>query len=439
MCPEVKVGVDGQGRICAVLKQGVEPPGQAPRTHLKGCALLPGFANAHSHAFQRVFRAQTEYLRAGRESEDFWSWRQMMYAAAGRMTPERVYDVALDLYKEMLAAGYTSVGEFHYLHHGIDGRPCVPPLAMAEAVVEAGLDAGIRMVLLMTLYHSGGIGQPATSGQRRFTFETVEAYLQHVEAALERFDDPRVSVGMAPHSIRAVPLEWLSSLALFNRGLSMPIHMHLCEQEAEVEASIKAFGVGPIEALEGTGLLGPSLVAVHATHLQVDDPKRLADVGAAVCACPTTEANLGDGFLPALELLGSGVSLCIGSDSHASVNPFEELRMIEHHERLRRRRRGVLATVFPPSPDAPDKRRVAPGLLSVGTLEGARALKIDAGMIREGSWADLIALRLDDPALSGVPPHCLPEALVFSAGPRCVEGSWVAGQRRFGTPPSEDQ
>ncbi len=432
LAPDLAVGLGVDGRIGAVVPVDALPDG-APRRPLPRRALLPGFVNAHSHAFQRGFRGQTEFLHAGRQAEDFWSWRTLMYEAAAAHDPESVYRVALPLYREMLAAGFTSVGEFHYLHHRPDGAPYGDPLQMSRAVVQAALDAGMRICLLLALYHTGGVGRPAEPHQRRFVSPDLDSYLRLVEAALAEIGglDPRASVGMAPHSIRAVPLPWIKALADFNRPLRLPVHMHLCEQPAEVRDCVAALGVPPIEALLPTGVLTPDFVAVHATHLAPDDPRRLADAGARVCACPTTEANLGDGLLPGLTLLSHGVPLCIGSDSHIAVSPFEELRMIENNERLRLGRRNVLAAAFGPDPAAPDRLRVAPGLLKIGALEGARALGVDAGEIAAGRWADLVAVDLDDLALAGVPPEALPEALVFSAGPRCVARVWVGGAEVF--------
>lgn len=426
--PDLAVGLGDHGEIAAVCSAD-ELPADADCERLDDLALLPGFVNAHSHAFQRAFRGQTEFLHVDRAEEDFWSWRQQMYGVAMTLTPESIYDVASALYAEARAAGFTAVGEFHYVHHRPDGTPYDPSTRLADAVIQAALDAGLRITLLSALYHTGGVAQPASPNQRRFIAASLDDYLAQTEALMHRWaSHPRVNVGLAPHSIRAVPFEWLSALADWNRAHKLPVHMHLCEQPAEVAASHAHFGAAPVEVVANAGLLGPGFVAVHATHLAPQDPARLSDAGASVCACPTTEANLGDGFLPAEALLGAGVPLCIGTDSHAVVNPFEELRLIENNARLQRRRRNVLASLMPADPSEPTRRRVAPGLLDVGTVHGADALGVEAGVIAPGRLADLVAVDLRDPSLRGVPPQWLPEALVFSADTRCVRRTWVHGE-----------
>ncbi len=403
--------------------------------------LLPGLVNAHSHAFQRSFRGQTEFVRVGHETEDFWSWRTQMYQRALTMSPEAVYDCALSLYQEMVTAGYTSVGEFHYLHHRPDGSMYEDPARMSHAVIQAALDAGLRVCLLLVLYHSSAIGQPSHADQRRFVWPDVTSWLKMVEAVSSRWgSEPRVSVGLAPHSIRAVPMDWLAQIADWNKNAKLPVHMHVCEQVAEVEASQRALGMAPLEAVDSIGLLDEHFVGIHATHLQAEDPARLANAGARVCACPSTEANLGDGFLPALALAEAGVPVCIGSDSHALVAPFEELRMIENHERLQRQRRNVLATVLgsqmrcaalPGLPVLSGEEgilRAAPGLLDMGTLHGADALGLHAGRLAPGALADMVEVKVDSYALRGTPEAWLPEALVLAADRASVGRVWVHGQ-----------
>jgi len=417
---------EASGRIVAVQS----PPDGADVLALPRQALLPGFVNAHSHAFQRALRGRTEHLRADRPDEDFWSWRELMYDLALSLDPDRMYQIATGLYRELRAAGYTAVGEFHYLHHQATGAPFDDPVRMARQCIDAALDAGLRITLLLALYHTSAIGQPATDAQRRFVVPDLPPWFAMVDALLADYGDhPRVNIGLAPHSIRAVPYAWLQQLAAFNRTRHLPVHMHLCEQTAEIDQCVRAFGKAPIAVVHDAGLLDAHLTAVHATWLAPDDPQRLADAGATVCACPTTEANLGDGVLPALALLSAGVPLCIGSDSHITVNPFEELRLIENNERLRLRRRNVLAGLAQPH-TAADTLRLAPGLLEIGARHGARALGLglDAGTIAPGQLADLVAVNLDDHALRDVPPEALPEALVFSADTRCVTHTIVHGQ-----------
>lgn len=423
---EIAVGVR-EGRITRLLSFA-DIPAEADRVELPGQVLTPGFVNAHSHAFQRSFRGQTEYLSVGRASEDFWSWRTLMYQRALSLSPEDAYRIAHRLYLEMARAGYTTVGEFHYLHHAPDGSRYEDSTEMAQAVVRAARDAGLRISLLMVLYHSGGIQKPELPEQRRFTSRSLDEFLNMVDALQSRYQaEDCVTIGVAPHSIRAVPLPWLQELSAWNARHRLPLHMHVCEQPAEVEASKQILGAAPLEVLENVGILSPEFVGVHATHLEEADFQRLARHGAQVCACPSTEANLGDGFLPGKELLEAGVGLSIGSDSHILVSPLEELRMMENHERLRRGRRNVLAQVL--DSNAADKMRQAPGLLSVGSQGGARALGLEAGCWASGAQADFVGFHLDHPSLWDCPPEWLPEALVFSAGPGAVRSVYVGGEQ----------
>ncbi len=430
-----------EGRIKALTVREQVPSG-APVRALPGCVLFPGVVNAHSHAFQRIFRAQTEYVRPGFASEDFWSWRTQMYGAALRLGPEEVYEIAKRAYGEMLAAGYTCVGEFHYLHRDPQGRWYPEPEKLSSAVIEAALDVGIRIVLLEVLYRAGGIGVAATASQRRFVVEELGEYLAVVSRVRARYGDhPRVSVGLAPHSIRAVSVADLRALADWNRSHRLPVHMHVCEQVAEVAESWEKLGAGPLAVVEQAGLLNEHFVGVHATHLEDDDFARLADRGASVCACPTTEANLGDGFLPGLRLVEAGVPICIGSDSHIVINPWEELRAIENHARLQHRRRNVLAQALEvsrarrhPHHEVPTALRVAPGLLEMGCGVGARALGVEAGRLEVGLLADVVAVHREDRALQGVPLEQLPEAMVFCADTRAVAACWVGGEEVFTAP-----
>jgi formimidoylglutamate deiminase len=439
------VGIEGDQIVDVRAADAV--PAEATRTPLARRLLLPGFVNVHSHAFQRAFRAQTEFLRAGREHEDFWSWRQQMYAHALSHSPESVYASARRLYEELRAGGFTSVGEFHYLHHAPDGSPYAPPTRLADAVIQAAVDAGLRICALMTLYHTGDVGRPALPEQRRFLWPAVTPWLEAVEAVQARWRaEPLVSVGLAPHSIRAVPVAWLREIADWNQRAGLPVHMHVCEQPAEVRASVAALGMAPIQVIENTGLLNERFTGVHGTWLEPEDAARLGRAGARICACPSTEANLGDGFLPARALLEAGVRLCVGTDSHILTSPLEELRLIENHERLQRGRRNVLAPWLhraaveaPPGTwreEAPEGLlRAAPGLLEIGAGNGADALGLRAGRIEAGALADLVAVDLDDLALRDVAAPWLPEALVFSAGPRCVREVFVGGKLSAGAEP----
>ncbi len=323
---------------------------------------LPAFVNAHSHAFQRLLRGRVEHVEPGRD--DFWSWRERMYEAAASLTPDSLYEVTLAAYREMRAAGYGAVGEFHYVHHRPDGRPYADANALAHAVAAAARDAGIELVLLLCAYARAGPGRAPEERQRRFCDASPAAYLERLEALAA---DCRV--GLAPHSVRALPREWLEELGRYAEGSGLVVHVHADEQRREIAECLEEHGRRPIELLAETGLLGPRTTVVHATHASEGELDLLAQAGASVCACPTTEANLGDGFLPAAELLERGVPVCIGSDSNVRIDPLEELREIETCARRLAERRNVLVPAGAAGP--------APFLLVMGWENGARALGLD--------------------------------------------------------------
>jgi formimidoylglutamate deiminase len=356
---------------------------------------LPGFVNAHSHAFQRMLRGRVEHVDPAHPHDDFWTWREAMYAAANSIDPDGAYQIALLLYREMVAAGYTAVGEFHYPHHQPGGRPYADPNAMAKATAAAAHDAGIEIVMLMTAYARAGAGLPPTEGQRRFCDASVDAYLERVDALAGE-----MRVGLAPHSVRAVPRDWLEQIVAYAASSGMVVHIHANEQRREIEECEAEYGMRPIELLAEIGLLGPRSTLIHATHISDRELDLLAESGATVCACPTTEANLGDGFLPALELMERRVPICIGTDSNTVIDPLAELREIEHCARRLVERRNVLV---PPGDVGP-----APYLLEIGGPNGARALGLDHA---PGEFE----IDLDHPLLAGVAPADVPAALIFGA------------------------
>jgi formimidoylglutamate deiminase len=321
---------------------------------------LPGFVNAHSHAFQRALRGRTE-------GNDFWGWRDAMLALAERLTVEQVRAGYLDVYREMLGAGYTAVGEFHYLG-----------LAEAHAAAEAAAEAGIELVLLLSAYARGGI--------ERFRQRSVAEYLSQLEAVRET----GVRVGVAPHSVRACPREWLEELGRYAAPESLPLHVHADEQPREIEECVAEHGVRPIELLADAGCLGPHTTVVHATHADGHELDLLADAGARVCVCPTTEANLGDGFVPVQALCERGIGMCLGSDSNVRIDPLEELRELEGIARRSARKRNVVSVS---------------SLLCFGSDEGAAALGIER-------WPDA-EIDLQSRTLDGVEPQDVHAALVF--------------------------
>jgi len=321
---------------------------------------LPGFVNAHSHAFQRALRGRTE-------GDDFWGWRDAMLELAESLTVEQVRVGYEQVYREMLSAGYTAVGEFHYLGP-----------AEAHAAVEAASEAGIELVLLLAAYGRGGID--------RFRQASPAEYL----AQLEELRGAGVRVGLAPHSVRACPRAWLEELGRYAAAESLPLHVHACEQPREIEECLAEHGLRPIELLDRSGCLGPRSTVVHATHADGHELDLLRDAGARICACPTTEASLGDGFLPVARVRHRRIGLCIGSDSNVRIDPLEELRELEGIARRQTGKRGVVSV---------DE------LLRFGSGEGAAALGLD-------DWPEA-TVDLDHEQLRGVAPGDLYEGLVL--------------------------
>jgi formiminoglutamate deiminase len=362
---------------------------------------LPGFANCHSHAFHRALRGRT-HAGAG----TFWTWRERMYELAGRLDPDRYLALARATYAELALAGFTAVGEFHYLHHDRDGRRYADPNAMAEALRTAAADAGIRLTLLDACYLSGGLDatghRPLDAVQVRFADASAEAWAGRV-AALR--PDGNTRIGAAVHSVRAVPRAALKTVAA--AAGTAPLHVHVSEQPAENEAALAFYGLTPSGLLAEEGVLGPSTTAVHATHPAPGDVGRLAASGAAVCLCPTTERDLADGIGPAREYADAGVRLSLGTDQHAVVDAFEEARAVEMHERLSTRERGRFR---------PDQ------LLAMLARHGSIGWP-DAGRLEAGARADLVAVRLDTPRTAGVEPA----QVVLAAGAADVDTVLVDG------------
>lgn len=363
---------------------------------LKGFT-IPGLANAHSHAFHRALRSRTQADRGS-----FWTWRDLMYRAAGRLDPDSYHGLARAVFAEMAMAGVTVVGEFHYLHHTRGGRPYRNPNAMGEALMAAADDAGIRITLLDTLYLHGGLDgkshQPVNDTQRRFTDGTPEAWLSRVER-LE--PTPSQRIGAAIHSVRAVGPESMTAVVEWAAGRGASIHAHVSEQPAENEQCHEAFGTTPLGLLDWTGVLSERFTAVHATHVTDDDISRLSANRSTVCMCPTTERDLGDGIGPTHLFANAGVAMSLGSDSHAVVDLFEEARAIELHERLRSQQRGL---------------HDAASLITMATVNGHRSLGwTDAGTIAIGNRADLVTVALNSVRTAGASSASAAEACVFAA------------------------
>jgi len=387
------------GRFTAVTPDS-DPPRAIPVRGL----VVPGLANTHSHAFHRALRGRTQ-----RGSGTFWSWREQMYAVAARLDPDTYLALARATYREMAAAGTTCVGEFHYLHHQPDGTPYADPNEMGHALVEAARRAGIRLTLLDTLYLSSGFGAPPEGAQVRYSDCTVEAWATRVDGLAV---DPYARVGAAVHSVRAVPAADLGAVAEWVGA--RPLHVHLSEQVAENDACLEAYGVTPAQLVADHGLLGPSTTLVHATHPSDDDIDLIGTAGAYVSFCPTTERDLGDGIGPSGRLHDAGARLTLGSDSHAVIDLFEEMRAVELDERLATQQRG---------------HWMAGELLRAGTATGHASLGWnDAGAIAVGQRADLVVLDPASPRTAGTGRD--EQAVVFAAVAEDVrrvmaDGRWI--------------
>lgn len=409
--------VDGQGLVAA------SAPSGATVRPLPGRLLLPGFVNGHSHAFQRVLRGRTELRAEGHEADDFWSWRERMYEAATSLSPEQLYAVSRQAFVEMALAGVTTVGEFHYLHHQADGTPYDDPSLLASTVIRAARDVGLRVVLLRVGYARAGFQVPENPRQRRFIDRDVDAFLKAVEHLRARHADPLVTVGLAPHSVRAVPPDWLRQLARARPG--GPLHMHVAEQPAEVRACLAETGLRPVALLADAGLLDERFTAVHAVHLEAGEVAALGAARATVCACPSTERNLGDGIVEADRLLAAGVQLSLGSDSQAHIDLLDEARQLEGHLRLLRLGRAVL---FPSTGEGPREGRLGQVLLRALTTSGARSLGLAHGALTPGQSADFVTIDLNHPSLLGVPPAAALTGAMLGASSAAIREVCVQGR-----------
>ncbi|MES9521845.1 formimidoylglutamate deiminase [Streptomyces capoamus] len=391
------------GRIGAVRTGTPAPP---PGAEVLRGLTLPGLANAHSHAFHRALRGTVQV-----GSGTFWTWREVMYSVADRLTPETYHALARAVYAEMALAGITCVGEFHYVHHAPGGTPYTDPNAMGEALIAAAAEAGIRITLLDTCYLSSGFGEAPDPHQLRFSDGSAEAWAARC-AVLQERDHARI--GAAIHSVRAVPAAQLATVAGWAQERRAPLHVHLSEQTAENDACLAAHGRTPTRLLADHGVLGPRTTGVHNTHLTDEDIALLGGSGTGTCMCPTTERDLADGIGPAVALQRAGSPLSLGSDSHAVIDLLEEARAMELDERLRTRTRG---------------HWTAAALLRAATADGHAALGWDeAGRIEPGALADLTTIALDTVRTAGPLPRLGAETAVFAAGAADVRHTVVGGR-----------
>ncbi len=401
---DVAVRVDGAS-IVAVERGVAAGPGD---TRLAGLT-LPGFANAHSHAFHRALRGRVE--RAG----TFWSWRDQMYAIAAALDPDRYRRLARAAFAEMALAGFSAVGEFHYLHHAAGGRRYADPNEMGFALGDAARDAGIRLTLFDACYLERAPGEPAEGVQERFSDGDVATWASRADALVTGMARRGARVGAAAHSLRAVPPGAAGEVAAWAAGRGARFHVHVSEQPAENDAVAAAYGASPVALLAAFGALGPATTAVHATHLQPADARTLGTTGTTVCMCPTTERALADGIGPARTLAAGGCPIVLGTDSHAVIDPFEEARGLELDERLASGLRGRFTTA---------------ALFDAATNAGHAAIGWpEAGRLEPGAPADLVTVSLSSVRLAGADAGTLLDHVVFAAGAADVTDVVVSGRR----------
>ena len=370
--------------------------------------VMPGLATAHSHAFQRALRGRTQ--RRTTQAGSFWSWRGLMYDLVEKLDAEAVFNISRLAFAELAMSGVTAVGEFHYVHHAADGQPYPNRLELAEAVIKAAHEIGLRLSLIRTAYMRAGYQQVLKPAQLRFTDTSVELVLADVEQLLVGYaDDPLVTVGLAAHSIRAVSCEQVVELANYARQHDLPFHMHVAEQRAEIEECVAEYGQRPVELLVETRVIDHRFVGVHATHLTSNEIAALGAAEAFICLCRTTERDLGDGLPETTALVQAGVKLCMGVDSHAGSDAFEEVRAVELDDRSRTEARQVAAE--------------APDLLWAATASGYQAIGLG------GVWTqDKVYLKADDPSVVAVSDDLLLDTVIFGATPRAVDEVVVNGQ-----------
>jgi formimidoylglutamate deiminase len=364
---------------------------------MPGRAMLPGLVNVHSHTFQRVIRGRTEH-RTAAEKDSFWTWRQSMYHAANAMSPDDIYRATRMAFLEMLLAGITRLGEFHYVHQGLE---------VARSILRAGKELGLGVTLLRTAYVRAGWRKDPDPGQARFLTPDLKKYLADTDTLIAE----GARLGVAPHSVRAVPIDYICKVAEYARQRDLPLHMHVSEQPAEIVACEAEYGLRPVELLHKHAILDERFTAVHAIHITEEEVGFLG--GSTVCACPTSERNLGDGAVPADKLFAAGTRICFGSDSNVQIDLLEDARELEYHLRMNKLRRAVLDTAR---------------LFSSATESGARSLLTNGGSLKTGRAADFFTVDLNDCSLAGADADSLLANIVFSMERTAVRDVCVGGE-----------
>lgn len=411
----VRFEIDAAGLFTAIT-----PDASAEGAERVSGPLLAGMPNLHSHAFQRAMAGLAEV--AGNPNDSFWTWRDLMYRLVGRLSPEQVGVIARQLYIEMLKAGYTGVAEFHYVHHDVDGQPYAHPAELALRVSQAATDAGIGLTLLPVLYsHAGFGGQVPSEGQRRF-INSTDSYLKLIDGLRTHLADrPQQGLGLCFHSLRAVTPQQIAEV-LGADSIGCPVHIHIAEQQKEVDDCLAWSGRRPLQWLYENVAVDERWCLVHATHAEADEVSAMARSGAVAGLCLTTEANLGDGIFPAVDYLAQNGRFGIGSDSHVSLSVVEELRWLEYGQRLRDQRRNRLY--------GKDQPMIGRTLFDAALSGGAQALGQPTGELAVGKRADLLVLDGSDPYLQTARGDAILNRWLFAGGDRQVRDVMVSGQWR---------
>eukprot|EP01064_Diplonema_japonicum_P031712 TRINITY_DN5747_c0_g2_i1.p1 TRINITY_DN5747_c0_g2~~TRINITY_DN5747_c0_g2_i1.p1 ORF type:complete len:444 (+),score=138.94 TRINITY_DN5747_c0_g2_i1:69-1400(+) len=411
------VVVNDEGKISGVHEE--ETAGLKVTNEMKGEALMPGFVNCHSHAFQIALRGKGEEYFGDKGS--FWTWREAMYQLVQELDDEAYYQVVRRCFQEMRDTGITSVGEFHYFHHSTSAKD----FHRDDLTLKAASDVGLRIVLLNAFYQYAGFGgKPLEPAQKNFETTTVEEYVGNLKR-LQATLSPTQSLGIVAHSVRAVASDELTALSKASQDLGLPFHLHIEEQPAEVQACLEHHSCTPMSLFSDKAAGLSNVTAVHCNHTKPEELAMFAEAGGIVCICPLTEGNLGDGIMP--ELSACKGRICLGSDCNARIDMLEEARLLEYSQRLLRLNRGACLASWNPQ----SKTELAPVLMSYLTSVGAKSLNLQTGAIEKDLWADFVSIDLSSPLLKDVQTEHLAPALIFGCGARdvvsstCVGGKWA--------------
>ncbi|HRK29596.1 MAG TPA: formimidoylglutamate deiminase [Tepidisphaeraceae bacterium] len=409
------VNADGQiGQVSAARSQAT-----ADAVDMRRRALLPGFVNAHSHAFQIGLRAQQQRFDSG--TGNFWSWRETMYRLVDSLDADRIFDLSRQAFREMLRAGITSVGEFHYLHHPEPHTTVAESARWAfdTAIIAAAREAGIRLVFIQTYYATGNVGHPLEGAQRRFGPISRDAFVQQLEQLAGTLDGKSQSLALACHSVRAVSIEDLQFFRDMAHSNHWPFHIHVEEVRKEIDDCRNALGKGPMRVLLDELRIDERVTAIHCTHATQDDLTEWIARGASICLCPITEGNLSDGFGDVPHMVARGANLCFGTDCNIRLAVPEEMRMLEFGQRLRNEQRGIVVDT---------SGECGPSLLRLATVNGAHSLGLACGAIEAGRCADFLAINLDHLHLRDTSDDALCDAFIFGCGSEVIDGVWVGGE-----------